>query len=162
MAGKDQRPGPRRDHRGEARGTDSYARAEKRGTMACDTCGVVFHGGRWSWGAPPLGDVAGGLCPACERIRDRYPAGTIRIPGGLAAEREELQGLIRNAEEAERESHPLERLMTVEIEPEGGMVVTTTGIHLARAIAHKLERRLHRKAELRYPDEQRLLFVEFP
>jgi len=154
--------GPRRDHRAEAGRIDSYARVEKRATMACDTCGVVFHGGRCSWGAPPLGDVAGGLCPACERVRDRYPAGTIRIPGGLDAAREELEGLVRNAEAAERESHPLERLMDVAVGPEGDMVVTTTGIHLARAIAHKLERRLHKKAELRYPDEQRLLFVEFP
>jgi hypothetical protein len=162
MSGKESRPGRHDDHpprRIQSKRPDNTR--PKAATMECDECGVVFHAGRWSWGAPPLGDVGGGLCPACERIRDRYPAGTIRIPGGLDAQHDELVGLIRNAEQAEKADHPLERLMAVDEQADGGLVVTTTGIHLARAITSKLERRLHREASMRYGEEQNLLFVDF-
>jgi len=140
---------------------DTYARkAKPENTRVCDQCGVVYHAGRWYWGEPPQADVIGGLCPACERIRDRYPAGTIRLPEDFLAQRDEVLNLIRNAEQAEKAEHPLERLMGVEDEG-GGLVVTTTGIHLARAITSKLERRFHKEARIHYPEEQNLIQVSW-
>ncbi len=65
-----------------------------------------------------------------------------------------------NSEEAEKAEHPLERLIEIELRDDG-LILTTTGIHLARRIANKLERRFHKQAKLNYPEEQALLFVEF-
>jgi NMD protein affecting ribosome stability and mRNA decay len=138
---------------------DTYARRAKgAGALVCKRCGVVQHGGKWSWEAP-AGDTHPGLCPACERIRDHYPAGTIRLNQDLLLFRDEIQSLIANAEELEKEEHPLERVMEVRESPDG-MVVFTTGLHVARRITSKLERRFHRKARIRYPKEQSLIQVE--
>lgn len=170
--GKHNRPGPRTDqrlrkdhhrpHKPEAGPHDTYSRqAKPHETIVCDRCGVVFHAGRWTWGAAPLSDSVGGLCPACQRISDRYPAGTIRLPEEFLAEREEVLDLIRNAEATEKPEHPLERLMELEETPGGGLVVTTTGIHLARAITSKLERRFHKQARICYLEEQKLINVDW-
>jgi hypothetical protein len=140
---------------------DTYVHRKKSAdAFVCDQCGVVSFGGKWRWGAPPLADVHGGLCPACERIRDRYPAGTLTIPASLVGDREELIGLIGNIERRESAEHPLERVIRIE-ESEEGATVTTTGIHLARCLASKLSRRFGRKAKLRYPEEQHLLFASW-
>ena len=165
MSGKETRPGMRKDitpRTPRPKQHDTYARSRKTsGAIVCGGCGVVSHAGRWSWGAAPGVDASAGLCPACERIRDRYPAGTIRLPPSFLDDREELLALIHNAEEAEKVEHPLERLMGVEDGPDGGLIVTTTGIHVARRIANKLERRFHRPANIRYPPEQNLIFVDW-
>ena len=140
---------------------DTYARRKKSpDAFVCDQCGVVQFGGKWRWGAPPLADVRGGLCPACERVRDHYPAGTLTIPASLVGDREELLGLIGNIERRESAEHPLERVIRIEESAESTSV-TTTGIHLARCLASKLSRRFGRKARLRYPEEQHLLFAEW-
>jgi hypothetical protein len=122
----------------------------------CEDCGLVQHRGRWSSGAPPLTELRGGRCPACQRIRDRYPAGTIRLHPDLLEHRAEVLRLARNLERAERSEHPLERLMGVE-RADDHLVITTTGVHLARRIARHLARRFHRRARIRYADgEERM------
>jgi len=140
---------------------DTYARRRKpAGDEVCEECGATFHAGRWSWN-PPQTDARKGLCPACERVRDRYPAGELRLPKGFVDEHDEIVGLIRNTEEMEKAEHPLERLMDIEQAADGGLTVTTTGIHLARAIANKLERRFHRQARIRYPKEEHRIEVDW-
>lgn len=166
MPRKPERPEPRKGHpphMTQPKHHDTYARKRKSaGAEVCEKCGLVHHAGRWYRGAPPSNtDVDAGLCPACERIRDDYPAGTIRLPETFLDDREEVLALIRNAEEAESAEHPLERLMDVADDPDGGLVVTTTGIHLARAITNKLERRFHRQARIHYPEEQHLIQVDW-
>ncbi|MEZ5978727.1 MAG: BCAM0308 family protein [Planctomycetota bacterium] len=135
---------------------DPYERGAKSpGTVVCDACGLVGHAGRWYVGAPPVGELSGGLCPACARIRDRYPAATIRIGARHAERFDEIRRMIANSAEAERAEHPLERVMDAALEG-GRLVVHTTGLHVARRIVSKLERTLHAKAEIHYPDEQQL------
>jgi NMD protein affecting ribosome stability and mRNA decay len=139
---------------------DTYKRRTKAAdARVCPECSVVYHGGTWFWGAPPLAPVASVLCPACERIRDHYPAGTIRLHGSLLEHLEEIRGMVANAEDAEKAEHPLERVMEVR-ESEEGLLIETTGIHIARRITSKLERRFHQEARIRYPEEQHLIFVE--
>jgi NMD protein affecting ribosome stability and mRNA decay len=139
---------------------DTYERrAKAAGARVCPECSVVHHGGTWYWGAPPLAPVTSALCPACERIRDDYPAGTIRLSGSLLDHLEEIRGMVANAEEAEKAEHPLERVMKMS-PSEDGLLIETTGIHIARRITNKLERRFHQEARIRYPEEQNLIFVE--
>lgn len=156
-------PGRRPDHRPrnvQPKNHDTYASSRKvAGTFVCESCGVCSQGGKWSWGTPPPGERQAGLCPACKRVRERYPAGTIRLPSTYAPHLEEIRSLALNAEAAEKAEHPLERMMRFE-ETEAGIVLETTGVHLARRITSKLERRFHKKARMHYPEEQALLFVE--
>lgn len=162
--GKNTVPGPRKDRRArmvKPHEHDPYARRAKSGdARVCDSCGLVNHAGRWYRGAPPLTNVTGGLCPACERTRDRYPAGTIRLHHSLVdAYRDEFVNLVRNAEQAVCDEHPLERLM--EVKDEGDqVVVTTTGVHLARRIAGRLKRRFGEAVRVRYPEEENLIQVD--
>lgn len=123
--------------------------------VVCDDCALVYHAGRWHHGAPPVGPVEGGLCPACRRIRGKSPAGTVLVPASLLADRAAVERLVRTVEVQERAEHPLERLMAV-TERRGDLVITTTGVHLARRVAARLERRFHRKAQFHYGDEEEL------
>ena len=132
-----------------------------RNALVCTECGVVHHEGRWYWGAPPLAVVEDALCPACTRIRARDARGTLRLPPDFTHYRDEIVGLIRNQEKLEKEEHPLERLMDVR-KTRKGLVVTTTGIHIARRITSRLERRFHRKARMRFEDGEERVIVEWP
>ena len=60
--------------------------------------------------APPASLV----CPACRRVRDRYPAGEVTLGGTFFVEHaDEALSLVRNIEDAERRAHPLQRIMTI-------------------------------------------------
>jgi NMD protein affecting ribosome stability and mRNA decay len=117
---------------------DPYRALEKPPEpTACPECGAVFRDGRWRWGKAPS-DAPRSSCPACQRIRDDYPAGYVRIEGEFASRhREEIAGLIRNVEEKEKADHALNRIMRTR-EEDGALLVTTTDTHLARAIGEAL------------------------
>jgi NMD protein affecting ribosome stability and mRNA decay len=149
---------PQRDQTGTHR--DPYeAQAKSPGIEVCEVCAIVHHAGRWYVGAPPLGDVRQTICPACRRVKDRAPAGTVRLRGFSPGLFEELRGIVRNTEAKERAEHPLERLMEV-VEANGELRVTTTGAHLARGIGEALGRRFRGEVSLRYLDEVGELQVE--
>jgi NMD protein affecting ribosome stability and mRNA decay len=134
------RPQPTRS---EAQG-DTY-RSKRKGVetklaaTVCTECGAVYSGGRWHWG--PVANPAreqSTLCPACERIRDRYPAGEVHVSGEFArAHRDEIVARIRHVEAREKSEHPLQRLMDVR-EDGDSLLVTTTDVHLANAIGRAL------------------------
>jgi hypothetical protein len=86
------------------------------------------------------------------------PAGTLVLPADLLAERDEILHLIRHVAASEQVEHPLERLMGVE-QGADRLVITTTGVHLARKLAHKLAKRFHRKPRFHYADSAGLLDV---
>ncbi len=163
MTGRNRRPGQKKDRpRGvTARNPSAMARGTKAaGALVCPDCGLVQRRGKWYRGAPPLAPLKAGRCPACQRVRERYPAGTLRLPPDFLAHKKEVVGLIRNVEKNEKVEHPLERLMDVE-ESDGRLVVTTTGVHLARQIAHKLAKRFHAKPRFRYADGEKLVHVDW-
>lgn len=145
----------------QARNLVPLARKGKgAGASQCSDCGVVQHAGRWYWGAPPTGPVRAVVCPACRRVRTRYPAGLIRLHAGFLPHRLEIEQMARNVERAEMPAHPMERLIGVQAS-ESEMAVTTTGIHIARQIAHKIARRFHQKARIRYASQEELIHVDW-
>jgi hypothetical protein len=126
----------------------------------CPDCGAVFRDGRWRWG-PAGGAAHEERCPACHRLHDKFPAGFVAIAGKfLATHRDDIVGLIRNVEEREKTEHPLERVMAIEAEA-GGLLVTTTDLHIARAIGEALEHAYRGKLEYHYNQEDRLLRVHW-
>jgi hypothetical protein len=142
-------------------GNDPYKASRKlRGATRCTDCGALFYRGRWTWRATPR-QAAAGLCPACRRIRERLPAGFVRLRGPFVREhRQELMNRVLHCEQSERREHPLQRVMAVE--PDGeGVLVTTTDPHLARRIGEALHGAYKGELRYRYSKEDWLLRVSW-
>jgi len=122
---------------------DPYqARQKPLEPTACRQCGSVYHHGRWQWGQR-LVDAHEDLCPACHRINDGLPAGIVTLHGGATQKhKDEIIGLVRNQETAEKGEHPLNRIISIE-EKDEDLVVSTTDIHLPRRIGEALTRAFH-------------------
>jgi len=136
--------------------------AEPLGTSAtCGTCGAVEEDGRWAWPETPglrLGDAT---CPACERILGRRPAATIRLRGCGPSTRSAALKRLSSVECAEKAEHPQERILDV-AEAGGELVVTTTGLHLARRMTSALKRALHPRVSVRFQraDDGAVILIE--
>lgn len=110
-----------------------------RDATGCPQCGARYRNGRWIWPQTDVGEFKRTLCPACRRENDHYPAGELVLSGQfLAAHREEILATIRHIAEAERNEHPLHRIMTID-EDEGTITVATTDVHLPHQMAHALK-----------------------
>lgn len=135
-----------------------------RGKLAeptvCPGCGAVFHEGRWQW-IPRPAQAAEQTCPACNRIADELPAGFVHLSGAFFADhREEVVHLINNTAARESAERPLERLMAMTA-ANGGMLITTTGIHLARRLGEALHSAYQGDLEYHYNEEEMLLRVHW-
>jgi NMD protein affecting ribosome stability and mRNA decay len=121
---------------------DPYQRQQKlEDNTVCPQCGAVYHKGRWQWGARHERGKA--LCPACQRINDKLPAGVVELRGALGPQQKaEIVCLARHQEEAETSEHPLNRIINIE-EDADGIIISTTDIHLPRRIGEAVERAFH-------------------
>ena len=120
----------------------------------CSECGAVFLEGRWAWWEPA--DKAHIIvCPACQRIKDGFPAGHLEIKGAFFnSHRRELLNLIHNLEAQEKGEHPMERLMAITTK-EDHALITTTGIHLARRIGEALKHAYQGDLDFTYGDGEK-------
>jgi hypothetical protein len=93
------------------------------------------------------------LCPACRRIDESYPAGTVTLSGQrLGMQRTAILDLIHNEEIAERDEHALSRLMAL-VDHGGSIEATTTDTNLAQRIGEALRRAFGGELEVRYSDD---------
>jgi hypothetical protein len=133
---------------------DAYRGKEKLadGTH-CPDCGAVIANGRWQWLNAAKGAVLE-RCPACLRIHDNFPAGYVTLTGSYLAEhRAEILSIAQNVAAKEKAEHPMQRLMNI-VEENGEVKMTTTDVHLARAIGDALHRAHGGKLEIKYgPDD---------
>ena len=145
----------RRDRLIQERRHDTYHERRKLPEpTVCSECGAVYLEGRWAWWEPAVNAHAI-VCPACQRIKDNFPAGSLEIRGGFfAAHSEEINNLIRNLEEQEKKDHPMERLMAISAEKDCTLV-TTTGIHLARRIGEALNNAYQGELDFTYGDGEK-------
>jgi NMD protein affecting ribosome stability and mRNA decay len=113
-------------------------RRKSRAPAICPDCGAIYARGIWRWRASGR-PVAALVCPACRRIKDRYPAGEVTISGPFAAAHasEALQ-LINHVAEEENREHPLHRIMGIHRDRDV-IRIETTDLHLPRRIGHALE-----------------------
>jgi len=122
----------------------------------CTECRAVFHKGRWQWGMP-LTEAHETVCPACQRIRDRYPGGYLTLSGPfLETHRDELLHLARHTEEREKAQHPLRRIMAMEGQGEA-ILITTTDPEMARTLGDALHRAYQGEFEYQYTEESNIL-----
>ena len=100
---------------------DPYCLPRVEGSAVCPQCDAVYQAGNWTWNRPEnavVHDAQTVTCPACRRIADNMPAGTLMLSGGfLQKHHDEIIHLIENTEKTEMAEHALERIMRV---TEGG------------------------------------------
>jgi len=151
----------RRDQLHPERVHDTYKLRHKLAEpTVCPECGAVYHAGRWQWSARPVG-AKEALCAACQRIRDRFPAGFVEVGGSFFAEHKaELMSLLRRREEKEKADRPLARIMAV-ADTADGVLVTTTDLRLARDLGEALHRAYQGDLELHYNEGESLLRVHW-
>jgi len=126
----------------------------------CTTCNSLYLHGRWTWETTDQ-SVNKAVCPACKRIIDNYPAGTIEITGSFFKEHEDdLTNLIFNIEKQEKMAHALERIIEI-THKRGITIITTTGIHLARRIGEALSRSYKGNLSFRYLDADKGIRVSW-
>jgi hypothetical protein len=75
----------------------------------------------------------------------------------FAGHREEILNLVRNCEAKEKTDHPLQRIMAIDDIDGGGVLVTTTDMHLARHIAEHIHDACKGSLALQYNKEENLL-----
>ncbi len=156
------RPGPaRRDRLLREHVHDTYKmRGKLPEPTVCPDCGVVYLKGRWQWAAAPNG-AQQSLCPACHRVRDRYPGGFLTLSGPFLGEhRDEILHLARNVEAHARDEHPLRRIMAVE-ERADHTLVSTTDMGLARSIGDAIHHAYKGELDYHYEDEANILRVSW-
>jgi NMD protein affecting ribosome stability and mRNA decay len=105
----------------------------------------------------PPAEANSQLCPACERIRDHYPAGFLTLSGPFLGEHyETVINTIENEAAQETREHPLNRIM--ERKREGAdLVITTTDVHLPRRVGEALQNAYKGKFDYRYSQEDQQL-----
>jgi NMD protein affecting ribosome stability and mRNA decay len=140
---------------------DPYqARQKLTEPAACRQCGAVYQHGRWQW-TTEFAAEREAVCPACRRIQDRLPAGILTLHGDFPRRHEnEILGLARNEEAAEKAEHPLNRIANIEW-TDAGLVITTTDIHLPRRIGEAIKRAYRGTFDTHFDDAQYFLRADW-
>lgn len=135
----------------DERHPDPYRRRQKLPEPSvCPVCHAVCRDGRWQWAKSWPENAHEQLCQACRRVRDRCPAGAIRLQGTfLQRHKAEILNLVHNQEADEKADHPLHRIMNIE-ERADTITIQTTDIHLPRRIGEALRRAFKGNLELQY------------
>jgi len=122
----------------------------------CPQCSATFFKDRWTW-KPALARSPAHICPACHRIKDRFPAGYVTLKGEyLTTHRDEIVSLARHCEKREKADHPLQRIISIE-DASHEMLITTTDLHLARNIAERIHAAHKGDLTLHYSKKENLL-----
>jgi hypothetical protein len=137
-----------------------YEKSKNAESTICTKCRSLYLKGRWTW-EKPVKDTHESTCPACRRIADNYPAGTIELSGSFFAEHHsEIMNLIHNTEQQEKQAHALERIMHTK-SGHNQTTITTTGIHLARRIGEALSRSYKGNYSFQYLDAEKGIRVQW-
>lgn len=150
----------RRDRLVQEKRHDVYREVKKwPEPTSCTRCGAVFQNGRWQWPDKEPIEANNVVCPACQRIADKYPAGHIELKGEyLESHWQEIHNLVHNEEKMEKGEHPQERVMAIEKEKELALI-TTTGIHIARRLGEAISRACSGELSYTYGDGEKTIRV---
>lgn len=126
---------------------DPYAPRIDPGEVAvCTSCHALYQRRHWFYDEELYfyhsnqAETRKVLCPACQKIRDRYAEGqvTLRPSTFLTTHKEEILRLIRNEEERAKGINPLERIIDIN-ESSEGIIVTTTNERMAQRIGRAVK-----------------------
>lgn len=128
---------------------------------ACKVCGAVWRSKRWSLPdtAAMRAKSAATTCPACKKVRDRFPQGFVTIQGTFAVEhKEEILNLLRNKETRALHINALERIMDIK-ESGNAIEVSTTTDKLAQRIGRMLHKAYRGEVEYKWSSDDKLARV---
>lgn len=140
---------------------DPYLLKEGLHDMAvCKNCHAIYHNKRWSFNEKLYSKKRDHkktiitLCPACQKIRDRYAEGFVTLKGDYLKEhKQDILNLIKNEEEKAKGLNPLERI--VEIKDIGKTVeITTTHEKLAQRIGKKVHKACQGELEIKMTEDR--------
>jgi len=161
MSWKDIAERGRHDRLIKERVHDPYmARSKPVEPTLCPECGVVFTDGRWQWLSETPEAANKELCPACQRIHDKVPAGYLTLAGSFFDEhRDEILHLVNNKVEYQNAQHPMKRIMDIEEQEDGSTVITFTDIHLPRGVGEAIEQAYKGELDIHYTEEAGIVRV---
>jgi hypothetical protein len=114
-----------------------------KGVIQCSGCGAFYYRRHWTLNPPAKFSTQSRAhpiyCPACAKIKDRYPGGELRLAGMASSERHEIVRILRNEEERARAKNPLERIMHFG-EVNGDWRVETTTEKLAQRLGRAVRK----------------------
>lgn len=135
----------------------------------CRDCGSLYHGKKWIAAdqiTSELGTRAAKreesnvYCPACQKIKDKYPEGFVTIQGGFVKEhREEILRLINNKQEMASSFNPLEKIMEIRETRGGKIEITTTTDKFAQRIGKILKKTFNGSTEYKWSEDTKLARV---
>ncbi|RJQ55694.1 MAG: ATPase [Nitrospiraceae bacterium] len=136
-------------------------------SAVCKKCHAAYQNKRWSLDEDLFNkmneckDVNKVYCPACQKIKDKFPGGIVTLKGEFLREhKDEIMNLIRNEEERARGFNPLERLMEIN-SLDSGLELTTTNEKLAQRIGRSLFRAYQGRVGYKWSQDTKLLRVEW-
>jgi NMD protein affecting ribosome stability and mRNA decay len=149
-------------------GTDPYLPgAGIREVVMCGICHSLYHHKRWYLEGDlplkvgrmtPIGVIT---CPACCKIRDRFPGGIVVLRGEfLNTHKDQMLNLVRNEEARAKGVNPLERIIS--IKDEGNCVeIHTTSERLAQRIGREIHRAYKGEVSYHWSKDDKFVRVEW-
>lgn len=143
------------------------SRGAYQSISVCGKCQAVYRNKRW-YAEPSVYDAAKKnpaaaetVCPACLKIRDNFPGGIVTLKGAYTvSNRQEVLNLIRNEEDRARGVNPLERIMSVEENGFGTLVISTTTEKLAQRLGRAIKKAFHGDVNYKWSHENKLVRVD--
>jgi hypothetical protein len=123
---------------------DSYLpRLSPAGVIQCSGCVAFYYRRRWTLKPPAevrsSTDNKRTVCPACKKIKEKYPAGELHLLGLDGEERGAVVSILRNKEKRARQKNPLERIMHLQA-TNGDWWVETTTEKLAQRLGRSIKK----------------------
>lgn len=142
---------------------DTYLpRRSPKGVIQCSGCGAFYFRRRWSLNAPhgfsKPAHVQPIFCPACQKMRERYPGGELQLLGVETRERGEIARILRNEEGRARQKNPLERIMQLQAK-DGNWRVETTTEKLAQRLGRSIKKARGGKIEYKWGHNNKFVRV---
>lgn len=158
--------GPSSPRRIAPRQSDPYAGLRTiSGPACCGVCHAVFDKKHWRFDQTAYEDLMAAkrpkltTCPACSKIRDRYPEGVLALRWpGLAEHRRDVVGLLKKEEARAKKVNPLQRIMRIE-ENDDEWRVFTTNTKLAQRLGRELARAYHGATHYHWAHHDKLVRV---
>lgn len=135
-------------------------KAEPEDGSTCRKCGAVYRDKRWSLKAKaPAAEKEKVLCPACQKIKDKFAEGFVTLQGEFLKEhKEEILNLVRNKEERSMHTNPLHRIIEIK-ERNGKVEITTTTDKLAQRLGQVLKKTYSGEVEYKWSSDVKLARV---
>lgn len=130
----------------------------------CRKCAAVYHDKRWSLSKTAAAKAATKkrvdvLCPACQKIKEKFAGGFVTIQGDFVGEhKEEILNLVRNKEQRAMHFNPLDRI--IEIKQKRDVIeVSTTTDKLAQRLGQMLKKSFCGEVEYKWSSDTKLARV---